>query len=100
MLLARTTGEWIHLNPSPQRRWYALFFNPAANHFHACNNLLERLILEVEEGQKPRDLVSYELVEDLVGERLSADDPALSQFEFKIQVNGEDYLVSPAVVIK
>ncbi|MGE0763830.1 MAG: hypothetical protein AB7N80_11180 [Bdellovibrionales bacterium] len=83
-LLTRTSGAWQSAHVWPTSRWYSLFFNPQGNFYHARNNLLERLVLEINQGAQPTNLVSYFLVRDMVG-----------SVEFKITVNGEDFLHSP-----
>jgi hypothetical protein len=74
-------NEWRRLNERPPLKWYALVFNPEFNQFHALNNLLERLIQELQ-TQKPEELVSYRLVEDLAEGR-----------PFKVLARGETVLM-------
>lgn len=92
-LFVRIQGEWQPVITRPRLRWYSLFFNPGYNRFHACNNLLERLILELAGDVKSIErLVSYKLVENLAREfaRARAHD---SLFEFKVTIQGQDVLL-------
>lgn len=84
-LYVQKQGQWQPVIQRPQLYWYSLFFNPRGNYYHACNNLLERLVQEISAGQDPEKLVSYQLVKDLVGAN-----------KFKITVNGEDFLQAEA----
>jgi hypothetical protein len=76
-------GGWQDFLKQPKLHWYSLFFNPQGSFYHACNNLLDRLIEEISDGQNPKETVSYALVQDLVGGA-----------EFKIILNGEEILRS------
>lgn len=80
-LWENTNDGWVLVKRRPRPQWHTLFFNPRGNFHHACANLLERLVLEVSEGAKPEELVSYALVREIMGTS-----------EFKITVNGEDYI--------
>jgi hypothetical protein len=80
-LLVRVNGRWEPAISRPRFHWYTLFFNPTGNYYHACNNLLERLVSEIAAGAAPEQLVSFALVRDLAGGR-----------EFKVTVDGQDVL--------
>jgi len=80
-LLVKIDGQWRSMVNRPRVRWFALFFNPEFGYYHASNNLLERLLVEVAAGADPEHLVSFALVRDLAGGR-----------EFKLTVNGESVL--------
>jgi hypothetical protein len=82
-LLVKKDQQWEVFLKQPKLYWYSLFFNPQGSFYHACNNLLDRLIEEVSDGQNPKETVSYALVRDLVG---GAD--------FKITLKGEMILRS------
>jgi hypothetical protein len=93
-LFVRFKDDWILASSRPSLRWYSLFFNPAYNYYHACNNLLERLILELaENSENIETLVSYQIVKtlarDFARERLSLQGP----IEFKITIQGQDVLI-------
>lgn len=92
-LFVRVGGEWLPAVPRPKMHWYSLFFNPEYNRYHACNNLLERLILELAEGSAIEQLVSYKLVEDLARTFALARSSSVGLFEFKICIQGQDVLV-------
>lgn len=99
-LFVRGSGEWVRAVSRPRLHWYSLFFNPEFNHYHACNNLFERLILELAEIGLSRveDLVSYQLVQDLarrfIRERLVPG----YRFEFKLTIQEQDILIGPVTL--
>lgn len=64
-LLIRRDDKWEPALRQPKFHWYSLVFNPEGNYFHACCNLLERLVVEIGEGARPEDLVSFALVREL-----------------------------------
>jgi hypothetical protein len=89
-LYARQGGQWVPLLQHPPRpRWYSLFYNPQGCLFHARQNLLFRLVEEVQTTEHPRELVSFQLMEVLV-RKLTGQD------EFRITVEGQDVIVSGA----
>jgi len=98
-LFVRANGEWLPALIRPKLRWYSLFFNPAYNRYHACNNLLERLILELaEESQQIEGLVSYRLVEDLAKQFVLKIPNFMGSFEFKISIQGQDVLIGSSTL--
>lgn len=92
MLFVRREHQWLRLNGPPPRRWYILLFNPAWGFFHAVNNLLERLVLEISEGKDVNQLVSYQLLKDFIRREMTEQSREFA-FEFKVTVDGEDVLV-------
>lgn len=83
-LLVKVNDQWRPAVKRPRIHWYSLLFNPDAGFYHACHNLLDRLVSELGEGNPPAQLVSFALVQDLAGGR-----------EFKVMVDGEEVLHSP-----
>lgn len=65
-LFVKTPSGWQKTFVKSPTHWFALFFNPKQNYRHACNNLLERFVIELSEGHNPNDLVSYSLIRHLV----------------------------------
>lgn len=84
-LLVHRQGEWQVGLERPALKWSALLFNWRWSYFHACNNLLERLVQEISQGEKLEGLVSFDLVRELT-----------KGAEFKILVHGEVILHVPA----
>lgn len=80
-LLVFSDNAWRPFLARPKLHWYSLFFNPRGNFYHAYNNLLERLIVEMADGGDPAQLVSFALIKDLVGD-----------LEFRILVDGKEVL--------
>ena len=76
-------GDWRRIGP-PSIPWFALFYNSRFNRFHAVQNLLERLIVEMQ-SSPPEKLVSYRLVEWLAREEGAS--------AFKILARGETVLM-------
>jgi hypothetical protein len=89
-------GGWHLAIHRPRLKWYSLLFNPDYNRYHACNNLVERLILEMMDPSAATRLVSYRLVEDLardfVQKKLLASSD--SKFSFRVVVQGQEVLRS------
>jgi hypothetical protein len=100
-LFVRGTGDWVRAVNRPRSHWYSLFFNPQFNHYHACNNLLERLILELAElgTNHLEDLVSYQLMQDLARQFIRAQLLPGHRFEFKLSIQGQDILVGPVPLV-
>lgn len=102
VLLVRTAsgdgafGEWLPLLSPPRREWpLSLAWNPGGNLHLAEQVLLERLLADVAEWDETRgddvdDLVSYELVVNLVRARLPAASGASTRFQFKLAEAGDD----------
>ncbi|MBX3021938.1 MAG: hypothetical protein KF799_09705 [Bdellovibrionales bacterium] len=87
------TEEWLELLQPPPRNWRHLLLNPQGNLYHARQNLLERLALELDPQADAANLVSYRLTQNLVREELIARGCAASRdFEFKLVVEDEDIL--------
>ena len=76
-------SRWQRFGPPPIP-WFALIFNGRFNHFHAVQNLLERLIVEMQ-SSPPESLVSYRLVEWLAREEGGT--------AFKVLARGETVLM-------
>jgi hypothetical protein len=96
-LFVRTQGDWVLAVTQPRLRWYSLFFNPQYNYYHACNNLLERLILElVENVDNIETLVSYQLVKNLARQFASDRLSFFGPIDFKITIQGQDVLIGSA----
>jgi len=96
-LFVRGQGEWIKAVSRPPLRWYSLFFNPAYNRYHACNNLFERLILELADldFESPEELVSFRLVQDLSRQFIRENLIPGHRFEFKLTIQEQDIFVGP-----
>lgn len=84
-LFVNTPNGWQKAFVKTPTRWFSLFFNPEQNYRHACNNLLERFVIELSEGQNPKDLVSYLLICQMA-----------NHAEFKIVANNETVFHNPA----
>ena len=96
-MFVRGQGEWIKAVSRPPLRWYSLFFNPAYNRYHACNNLFERLILELADldFESPEELVSFRLVQDLARQFIRENLIPGHRFEFKLTIQEQDIFVGP-----
>lgn len=82
-------GHWQLALHRPPLLWSSLFLNGPWTYYHACHNLLERLVQELQLGHAPETLVSFQLVQHLVNGE-----------EFKLQVQNEVILHVPARVEK
>lgn len=96
-LFVRGSGEWIQAVTRPRLHWYSLFFNPQYNRYHACNNLFERLILELADSdfKAPEDLVSFQLVHEIARQFIHENLIPGHRFEFKLTIQEQDIFVGP-----
>ncbi len=89
-------GEWLPLLSPPPRAWpLSLVWNPAGNLHLAEHVLLERLLTDAADWDEARDgdvgdLVSYELVVNLVRTKLPVASTAPMRFQFKLVDAGAD----------
>lgn len=96
-LYARAHDAWIPIFAPIQTPWYGLLFNPKGNQQLAYQSLLERFVVEASGAKKPEELVSYKILAEACAselKRLGHLQPG-EQFNFKIQVGGEDVILSP-----
>lgn len=81
-LYVKVNGAWRPALTRPRFTWRSLFFNPAGGLYHARQNLLDRLVIEINEGAQPEHSVSFALVREIAAGR-----------EFKVTIDGEDFLL-------
>lgn len=89
-------GTWHRLLASPPRAWpRSLLWNPRGNLHLAEHVLLERLLTEVADlddsgSTNVDELVSYELVVNLVRTKLAPSGGSAQRFQFKLVEVGAD----------
>ena len=88
-VFVRSVGEseWTLALVAPPRRWTSLVFNPRGNLHHADQNLVDRLLAEIQNGDGDATAIGESVSYGLLIRRLRTVVPA---GEFKISVDGDD----------
>lgn len=87
----RDSGEWLSWEPKFDRPFGTLFFNPEGNLTLAKVSLLERVVAELSEQQKPEDFVhsvSYALLREWAQLEASHEGPSKT-FQFKVSLRDQ-----------
>lgn len=87
-LFVRKDNEWILLNAKPRQSWHSIFFNPQMNMYHALNNLLEKLALDIADSSDIQNELSYRLVREII---FDYGGPGV---EFKLCQGSDEILIS------
>lgn len=98
----RTLGAWRACVPPVQRSLARALFNPRGNATHAFNNLLNRLVIEINAGEDIGRSVNYRLLQQLARHQLArlGHSGAVLQLRLRVRDNGGDadvLLLSPVV---
>jgi hypothetical protein len=75
-------GEWRRFLSPPRRRWLQLFYAPEWTLYHAHQNLVERMAVEIADGLEPHRTRSFQMIDELV-----------NGLPFKIRAGSEDLMV-------
>jgi hypothetical protein len=93
MLQYRTSADGLHFDDwktaltRPVRRWHTIFVNPLGNLYLAYHSLLEYFEEELRlasVGSQPTDLVSYDLIAEVVRKSIQQSSSKGSRFQFRI----------------
>lgn len=88
-------SDWRLLYPRRRRRWTHLFHNPDTNLALGQQNLVDHFwsdLYDLPDGDDPRRLVTYAMMERLVRAELDRHHPGYShwQFELRMVLDGPD----------
>lgn len=87
--------DWILIYPRRKRHWTNLFHNPDTNLELGQQNLVDHFwsdLHDLPDGDDPRQMVTYAMIERLVRARLQAGQGRFShwQFELRMVLDGPD----------